>query len=105
MFVPTAMEKLKAATVLRNLVAHHSRLWMRPCADSPKIPKAFPAALRHKIHPKSQYGVFMAVAEMLGLSGAAEGKQFLGEVDAILNADDAFKHGIMKVATKPKSTQ
>lgn len=100
--VPTMMEKLKAATVLRNLVAHHSRLWMRPSTDSPKIPRAFPTSVRYNIHPKSQYGVFLAVGEMLGAPGPGDGQTFLHRVDAVLDADAAYKHGITKVATRPK---
>lgn len=103
--VPTVMEKLKAATVLRNLVAHHSRLWMRPSTDSPKIPPVFPRALVQAIHPKSQYGVLLAVAEMLGPRKGEDGHSFLNEVDALLAADASYKHGITQVATKTRAAQ
>lgn len=103
--VPTVMEKLKAATGLRNLVAHHSRLWMRPSTDSRKIPTVFPKSLIRSIHPKSQYGVFLAVAEMLGPRQGEDGHAFLTKVDAVLETDPSFKCGITQVATRRRPTQ
>jgi hypothetical protein len=88
----TVVGTLKAMSVLRNLVAHHARLWMRPTACTPKIPKAFPAHVRHNVDPKSMYGALLALAEMLGRLG--EGGDFLNEVDEILAGNAAFKLGI-----------
>lgn len=84
---------LEALSVLRNLVAHHSRLWMRPSACTPKIPKVFPASVRNCIQTKSMYGVFLALAEMLGPERA--GRDFLHEVDGLLERNPAFRHGII----------
>ncbi|MGC3995158.1 MAG: Abi family protein [Propionicimonas sp.] len=88
----TVMGKLEAMTVLRNLVAHHSRLWMRPTAYTPKIPKVFPESLRSSVQPKSMYGAFLTLAEMLGPRD--EGRALLAEIDKILSDNAAFRLGI-----------
>lgn len=97
----TIMVKLHAMSVLRNLVAHHSRLWMRPTVSTPKLPKVFPASLRNSIDPKSMYGVLLTLAEFLGPHG--EGKAFLDEVDRILDCDPAFRLGLTRPLSKNES--
>lgn len=37
---------IMSLTVLRNIVSHHGRLWMRPAAQAPKTPKHFARRLR-----------------------------------------------------------
>lgn len=93
----TVTGNLEAISVLRNHIAHHARLWMRPTSPSPRIPKRFPARLRRSVHPKSMYGVFLALAEMLGPD--TDGKYLLSKVDAILTSNDQFKHGITQPIT------
>lgn len=93
----TVTGNLEAISVLRNHIAHHARLWMRPTSPSPRIPKRFPAWLRRSVHPKSMYGVFLALAEMLGPD--TEGKHLLTKIDAILTSNDQFQHGITQPIT------
>lgn len=90
--VPTIQDKLRAITVLRNLVAHHGRLWMRPHASAVKFPKVFPTSVQRSIQPRSTYMLLLAVAEMLGPRDA--GNAFLDRIDAILDRDTAYALGI-----------
>lgn len=99
---PTIMEKLRAVTVLRNLVAHHGRLWMRPSSNPPKIPTIFPASTRRGVDPRSMYGVFLALSEMLGPRG--DGADMLTEIDAILGRDVSYELGIKKPLAKSRQT-
>lgn len=94
----TIIGNLETMSVLRNLVAHHSRLWMRPMTIMPRIPKYYPAQLRRKLDSGSLYGAFLALAELLGPRG--DGQLFLDDVKAILARDPAFKLGITNPVSK-----
>lgn len=87
---PTQLEGL---VVLRNQVAHHVRLWMRPTSASPKLPKNYNKIAR-EAQPKSMYVGVLALASFLRLSG--KDKEFIARVDAIVDADPAFAHGIRR---------
>lgn len=50
--------QVKSLAYLRNSVAHHARLWMRPTSDSAKKPRLFDNRLRG-VHPKSMHWAFM----------------------------------------------
>lgn len=94
----TIMSKLEAMTVLRNLIAHHSRLWMRPTSFTAKIPKVFPENVRNGVQPKSMYGAVLTLAEMLG--PRSDGGALLAEVDQVLDSNPAFKLGITHPITR-----
>lgn len=98
----TIQGNLQAIAVLRNLVAHHARLWMRPIALMPKIPKYYPTSLRHSIDQQSLYGVFLALAEMLNPKG--EGTVVLADIDAILAVNPVFKLGVRNPVSKVART-
>ena len=94
----TIISNLEAISVLRNLVAHHSRLWMRPATIKPQIPKVYPAHVRRGVDPESLYGVFLALAELLG--HRLDGQEFLRKVDAIVDSNPAYKLGITRPVSK-----
>ncbi|MDO5661304.1 MAG: Abi family protein, partial [Brachybacterium sp.] len=50
--------QVKSLAYLRNSVAHHARLWMRPTSDSAKKPRMVEKRLRG-VHPKSMHWAFM----------------------------------------------
>lgn len=93
-------EYLVAAHTLRNLVAHHSRLWMRPTTNTPKFPNAYKRE-RRNAHPKSMYVMILTLSAcLLKVPG---GKDFKDRVDAVLSKSTAFSHGIRQVFIESKS--
>ena len=88
----TIIEKLRSMTVLRNLVAHHGRLWMRPSVTPAKIPRFYPASLRNSIQHRSIYGQLLVLAELLGCT--ADGQVLLSQIDTILAGDASYKRGL-----------
>jgi len=85
--------QLQGLVVLRNQVAHHVRLWMRPTSASPKLPKDYSKIARES-QSKSMYVGVLALASFLRLNG--KDKAFIARVDSIVDADPAFAHGIRR---------
>jgi hypothetical protein len=85
--------QLTGLVVLRNQVAHHVRLWMRPTTSSAKLPKLFEKRGRD-CDAKSMYVAVLALAAFLRRSGS-DGP-FLAEVDGLLAEDSLFERGIKR---------
>lgn len=90
--------QVKSLAYLRNSVAHHARLWMRPTTDSAKKPRMFDKRLRG-VHPKSMYWAFMNLATFLPPD---QRQPFAERVDALTNKDSNYRHGITNVHEAPK---
>jgi abortive infection bacteriophage resistance protein len=83
--------QLEALIVLRNQVAHHGRIWMRPTTNSPKAPKVLGAKSRN-CDRKSMYIAFLTLSSMLlGIPG---GREFLDQLDDLINEDPTYALGI-----------
>lgn len=93
-------EYLVAAHTLRNLVAHHSRLWMRPTTNTPKFPNTYKREKRNA-HPKSMYVMILSLS--ICLLKVPGGKDFKDRVDELLSTSSAFRHGIRQVFIESKS--
>lgn len=96
------LRHLEAVNALRNLVAHHSRLWMRPATVTTSALRSREKMLRHRdIHHQSQYVSILALADVLGAHG--DGAQYLDRVESILANNSYFRHGVCKGAvSSPK---
>lgn len=90
--------QVKSLAYLRNSVAHHARLWMRPTADSAKKPRLFDKRLRGA-HPKSMYWAFMNLATFLPKD---QRQPFAQRVDDLTSEDPIYRHGITNVHEQPK---
>lgn len=86
--------QLKSLTYLRNCIAHHARLWMRPTADSPKKPLLFEKRLRGSTH-KSMYWAIMNLASFLP---QPQRLPFADRVDALLERNPLHRQGILRAA-------
>ncbi|MDO5068215.1 MAG: Abi family protein [Propionibacteriaceae bacterium] len=87
--------QLKSLTYLRNCVAHHARLWMRPTADSPKKPRLFESRLRGS-DPKSMYWALMNLATFLPDS---QRRPFADRIDTLLENNHLHRHGIRRASS------
>lgn len=85
--------ELQSLVVLRNLVAHHSRLWMRPLTAEPKKPKAYKQRGRQAGKGAIYVGV-LALALFLKPDGSDE--VLLSRLDDLLDRDAIYKLGICK---------
>jgi len=83
--------QLTSVIVLRNLVAHHSRLWMRPTASSPKRPKIY-NKVSPEAEPKSMYVAWLALAAFLRPAGGD--KDLLNDLDALIGRDPLYERGV-----------
>lgn len=93
--IPAAIfpTNLQALAVLRNLVAHHTRLWMRPTTNSPRKPDLFERRLRDTDN-KAMRVSFLNLALFQGRS---ERNQFADQVDSLVSADDVYYYGVTRV--------
>lgn len=85
--------QIKSLAYLRNLVAHHARLWRRPTVDSPRAPKIFKARLRDTDN-KSMYWAFLNLATFLPSDIRMK---FADELDALVKEDDLYHYGVTRV--------
>ena len=83
--------QLNSMVVLRNLIAHHSRLWMRPTTSTPKIPNRYKKR-GWNCDSKSMYAAILALAPFL--AGDNKDQQLLAAVDDILASNDIYLIGI-----------
>ncbi|MFC6398007.1 Abi family protein [Luteococcus sanguinis] len=90
---PVFLTNIESLTVLRNLVSHHARMWMRPTTVTPKKPKVFTKALRDA-DAKSMEVAFANVALFQGPRLA---RSYLDEVLALVACDPLYEHGVSKV--------
>lgn len=87
---PTHIESL---AVLRNLVAHHTRLWMRPTTSSPRKPKRYEKVLRGT-DPKAMRVAFINVAMFQERN---EKSRYLERIEAAIEEDPVYYYGVTKV--------
>ena len=83
--------QLSSVIVLRNLVAHHSRLWMRPTTVSPKKPKIYAKLLRDSDH-KSMYVLWLTLASFLQSGGVD--RALIDDLDALVARDPLYELGV-----------
>ncbi|MEV8267362.1 Abi family protein [Microbacterium sp. NPDC076911] len=83
--------QLGSVIVLRNLVAHHSRLWMRPTTVSPKKPKIYVRSLRD-VDAKSMYVLWMTLASFLRSAGGD--RELMDDLDALIALDPLYELGV-----------
>lgn len=91
--------QVKSLAYLRNSVAHHARLWMRPTSDSAKKPRLFSGRLKD-VHPKSMHWAFMNLATFLPKE---QRQDFAQRIDTLTSADAIYRHGITNVHESPKA--
>ena len=85
--------QLTSLIVLRNLVAHHSRLWMRPTAASPRRPKPFEKLLRDS-DSKSMYVAWLTLAQFLRAGGGDQA--LIDDLDTLIGSDDLYEIGVKR---------
>lgn len=83
--------QLKSLIVLRNQVAHHSRLWMRPSTNSPKVPNSFKKIARG-VDAKGMYVVWLTLASFF--SDKLTATNFLARINEILEANPDYTIGV-----------
>lgn len=79
---------------IRNLVCHHSRLWMRPATNSPKKPRIFSKELRG-VDPKSQ---LMAFANIAHFQQSTCRKQVFDEIFSLVKTNEMYFYGISQTS-------
>lgn len=87
------LSNIESLTVLRNLVAHHARLWMRPTTNSPRAPKYFKSQLRGT-DPKAMRVAFLNLALFQGRDGRDD---FATAIDNLLRENPIYYYGVTKV--------
>ena len=88
---PVFETQLKSLIVLRNLIAHHSRLWMRPTALSSKSPKVY-AKEGRGVDSKAMYITWLTLASFLRESG--HDRQLIADIDALIGSDPLYELGV-----------
>ncbi len=81
---------LKALVFLRNLVAHHARMWMRTTADTPRKPRCFEKRLRD-CGDKTMSVAFYNLALF---QGPDERGNFADQIDTAIAADPNYRWGV-----------
>lgn len=84
----------KSVLFLRNLTAHHNRLWMRPTSDTPTKSGLFRKRM-NDAHPRSMVVAFYTLASMHGL---ADARPFAKGFEQILRSDPTYATGIRKIS-------
>lgn len=94
--IPAAIfsTNLRSLVVLRNQVAHHSRLWMKPTTDSPRPPKLFARSLRG-VESKSPLVGFYNLAMFQGDSSLA--RTYAAGIEERLGSQGPYRYGISRV--------
>lgn len=85
--------QLNSLIVLRNLVAHHSRLWMRLTASSPKKPKMYEKILRDA-DAKSMYVLWRTLASFLRSGGGD--RELINDLDELIGRDPLYELGVKR---------
>lgn len=85
--------QLSSLIVLRNLVAHHSRLWMRPTAVTPKAPKLY-AKYSRNVDAKAMYIAWLTLASFLNAGGGD--RELLNDLDALIARDSLYELGVKR---------
>lgn len=86
--------QLEGITVLRNLVGHHNRLWMRPSVSTPKFPNIY-ARENRSTHTKAMYVPMLTLASFL--EGMGHGRGFKDELDELLAKNPRYAEGIRQI--------
>lgn len=85
---PAGMESLRS---LRNLVAHQSRLWMRPTTSTPKKEGLFHKKIS-QCHKKAMLVAFYNVASFQG--SKEKSLDFARRLEAVIDPESDYKIGI-----------
>lgn len=73
--------QLESVSVLRNLVAHHSRLWARPAPVTPKFPSIYRLEKNRTTWPQSGYVPVLTLASFLhGIEGNHSFRDSIGDL-------------------------
>ncbi|MDO4762106.1 MAG: Abi family protein [Corynebacterium sp.] len=91
--------------VLRNMVFHHQRLWMRPMAISPGMPKDLEKKYRDgQYKNKNKQAQFVVLAVLSKILPKHERQVYLEELDKALDQHATFKLGIVSAPfAEPKT--
>lgn len=90
---------LRSLLSLRNLVAHQSRLWMRPTTNTGKPPKKLKNYLR-TTDDKAMHVSFVNLSLFQGRQ--AEHVKFSQEITEKAQGNEHYWHGVTKVREQPK---
>lgn len=93
--------QLSSLIVLRNLVAHHSRLWMRPTTVSPKKPKIYEKKLRDA-DAKSMYVLWLTLASFVRAAGSD--LSLIADLDGLIKRDPLYELGVKRPLTSAAPT-
>ena len=85
---------LRSVTNLRNLVAHHSRLWMRPTTDSGRPPKKFKEHLRGTDN-KAMHLAFINLGMFQGKQ--AQHISFANQITEMCQENEPYWHGVSRI--------
>lgn len=88
---------LQALGSIRNLVFHHQRLWMRPVAKSPGLPKDLNRKYReYNFKSKNNQAQFIGLLTISRFLPAADRDTYRDGLEDIVQRDDLFALGIMR---------
>ena len=79
---------------LRNQIAHHNRLWMRPTADTPTKSGLF----RKKMNDADPKAMVVAFYNLASLHGRNDAKHFAAGFEDILERNPAYSEGIRRIS-------
>lgn len=91
---PIFETQLRSMITLRNQVAHHSRLWMRPTTNSPKAPNRHSKRARG-VAAKAMYTSCLALASLL--KGLPQQHSFLDGLDGLIAENGAYEVGVKQL--------
>lgn len=84
----------KSVLFLRNLTAHHNRLWMRPTSNTPTKSGLF----RRKMNDAHSRSMVVAFYNLASMHGTSDARQFANGFQNIINTNPAYATGIMKIS-------
>lgn len=79
---------------LRNLTAHHNRLWMRPTSNTPTRAGLFRKKMKD-VDPRSMVVAFYNLASMHGASVA---RNYASGFEKLIDQNPAYAHGIQQIS-------
>lgn len=84
----------KSMLFMRNLVAHHGRLWMRPTSDTPTAKGVF----RKSMSGADPRSMLIALYNLASLHGPEKRRQFAAGFEEILDSNHAYEVGIRSIS-------
>lgn len=79
---------------LRNLTAHHNRLWMRPTSNTP--PKT--GLFRKKMNNADSRSMVVAFYNLASMHGATAAREFASGFEELLDQNSAYAYGIRQIS-------